>query len=627
MPITIGSNIASLKAQRQLGRAEESLGVTFERLSSGMRINSAADDAAGLAISDSLKADSRVYGQAIRNVNDGISTLNIADEALSSLSHVVTRQRELAEQAANGVYTLVQRQALNNEANALVDEFNRIIATVEFNGRQLLTNPESSLRIQAGYGLDGSIAFQLGRELARGVGDGTFQAAVDMAGTNNDPAAPVTGDFDEDGILDLIVGTSGSGVDYLEFYRGNGDGTFANGVIIDTINQIQAVLVEDLNNDGILDVVYNSSGATSLHSRLGNGDGTFQARHDFGAGLSDNTYFHFNAGDFNEDGIMDFSSIDSNSNNLLIHSGNGDGTFGTVASHNISDDNGSADVGYVDSDEHLDLVTVSTTGDVQVFLGTGSGSFVASNSFNTGTVSDGVVISDIDGNGLGDLMISHTGNNSVSVSLGNGDGTFSLQSNTYGVGGDPEQIYEADLNSDGIPDFLVPDRSGTSLDILIGKGDGTFEVGAQAAVGNAVRVVTTGDLNGDGAVDVVAAAMTDGNLNILLANSVLSARQERLNLFHQDEARQALDNLKTYQTSINFERASLGASQSRLNVAVSNLITSRENFDAAASRISDADIAEESANLVRTQILQRSAAAVLAQANQNPALALQLLQI
>ncbi len=95
MRITLGSNIASLGVQRRLAEGTARLGRSFERLSSGLRINRASDDAAGLAISESLLTDTQVYGQAIRNGNDGISLLSIADAALADLSSIVVRMREL----------------------------------------------------------------------------------------------------------------------------------------------------------------------------------------------------------------------------------------------------------------------------------------------------------------------------------------------------------------------------------------------------------------------------------------------------------------------------------------------------------------------------------------------------
>ena len=150
MPITLGSNIASLKAQRTLGLSTDALSRTYERLSSGQRINRASDDAAGLAIADNLRAQSRVATVAVRNANDGISTIAIADSALGEIGNVLSRLAELAEQSANGVFSTVQRSALSNEFIALGSEIERIALTTEFNGVKLLSGG-GSLVLQVGF--------------------------------------------------------------------------------------------------------------------------------------------------------------------------------------------------------------------------------------------------------------------------------------------------------------------------------------------------------------------------------------------------------------------------------------------------------------------------------------------
>ena len=150
MAITLGTNIASLQAQRRLGTASDALAATFERLSSGQRINKASDDAAGLAIADSLRADGRVASVAIRNANDGISTIAIADSALGEIGNVLSRLAELSEQSANGVFSTSQRSALSNEFTALASEIERIAVTTEFNGVKLLSG-NSTLTLQVGF--------------------------------------------------------------------------------------------------------------------------------------------------------------------------------------------------------------------------------------------------------------------------------------------------------------------------------------------------------------------------------------------------------------------------------------------------------------------------------------------
>ena len=150
MALTLGSNIASLKAQRTLAISTEGLSRTYERLSSGQRINRASDDAAGLAIADSLKADQRVAGVAIRNANDGISTIAIADSALGQIGDVLSRLSELAEQSANGTYSTAQRSALANEFVALGSEIERIATVTKFNGVVLLSGG-NQIVLQVGF--------------------------------------------------------------------------------------------------------------------------------------------------------------------------------------------------------------------------------------------------------------------------------------------------------------------------------------------------------------------------------------------------------------------------------------------------------------------------------------------
>jgi len=150
MPITLGTNVTSLQAQRRLGVATDALSKTYERLSSGQRINRASDDAAGLAIADSLKATARIASVGIRNANDGISSIAIADSALGEIGNVLSRLAELSQQSANGVFSANQRSALQNEFTALSSEIERIAVTTEFNGVKLLSGG-NELVLQVGF--------------------------------------------------------------------------------------------------------------------------------------------------------------------------------------------------------------------------------------------------------------------------------------------------------------------------------------------------------------------------------------------------------------------------------------------------------------------------------------------
>lgn len=149
MSINIRTNVPSLIAQRNLTAATSRLNTSYERLSSGLRINRARDDAAGLSIAEALRANSRIASVGIRNASDGISIISIADQAIGQIGNVLSRLAELAEQSANGVYGNVQRSALQNEFAALASEIERIAFTTEFNGLKLLSG-------------SGQIVFQVG---------------------------------------------------------------------------------------------------------------------------------------------------------------------------------------------------------------------------------------------------------------------------------------------------------------------------------------------------------------------------------------------------------------------------------------------------------------------------------
>lgn len=150
MAVTINNNIAALNAQRRLASSNSQLRTSYEKLSSGLRITRAKDDAAGLAIADSLRADVRIAGVAIRNANDGVSLISIADGALDQVSSVLTRMAELAEQSANGVLSVDQRSALSTEFVALGSEIQRISETTSFNGLKLLSGG-ATVALQVGF--------------------------------------------------------------------------------------------------------------------------------------------------------------------------------------------------------------------------------------------------------------------------------------------------------------------------------------------------------------------------------------------------------------------------------------------------------------------------------------------
>jgi flagellin len=181
MPSIINSNIASLTARRQLDQSQASLGVSMARLSSGLRINSAKDDAAGLAISERFTAQVRGLNQAARNTSDGISLAQTAEGALGSANGILQRVRELAVQSANATNSSSDRQALNNEVNQLTAELDRIAQATQFNGQNLFD------------GTFGTAVYQVGANVNQTISAASINARTSAYGNNQVSATNAAG--------------------------------------------------------------------------------------------------------------------------------------------------------------------------------------------------------------------------------------------------------------------------------------------------------------------------------------------------------------------------------------------------------------------------------------------------
>ena len=152
MGLRVNTNVTSINAQRNLSTVTDRLSGNFRRLSTGLRISTAADDAAGLAISERLRSQVRSLDQAKRNANDGISMVQTAEGALNEVSSILTRLRELAIQSSNGSVSNQDKETLDQEFQSLVSEVNRIGASTEFSGIKLLDGSTSSVSFQVGFG-------------------------------------------------------------------------------------------------------------------------------------------------------------------------------------------------------------------------------------------------------------------------------------------------------------------------------------------------------------------------------------------------------------------------------------------------------------------------------------------
>ena len=157
MGLRVNTNIASINAQRNTAQVTTRLARNYQRSSTGLRISTAADDAAGLAISERLRSQVRSLGQASRNANDGISLVQVGEGALNEVSNILVRLRELSIQSANGSSSTADKNTIKEEFDSLVNEVNRIAQSTEFNGIKLLDGSSTSVTFQVGINTTANI--------------------------------------------------------------------------------------------------------------------------------------------------------------------------------------------------------------------------------------------------------------------------------------------------------------------------------------------------------------------------------------------------------------------------------------------------------------------------------------
>lgn len=571
---------------------------SFQRLASGQRINNASDDPAGLEVSTSLRANVRLFTQAIRNVNDGISLLNVAEGALNQLSAISMRHLELAEQAASGTFSQAQRHSMTLEANALVDEFNRIVDTVGFNGKTVLDGSIETLSLQVDAGGDAakgnSISFQMVQELQRTTGDATFQEGATYFG--GDRPTFVTGaDLNSDGIIDLVTTSFTDG--RINVFLGKGDGTFDTGLSYVGGAGAYGVSVGDFNSDGKLDVASAALTDDKVFVLMGAGDGTFGSAESYdarGSGGEDDGPIYISSADFNGDNVLDLATATGNCATILL--GNHDGSFKAGVSYASGNDNYTAVVADLNADGINDIVMGSPSDDeMNVLIGNGDGTFKAAASYYGGDGVKGVAAADFNMDGIIDLASAAWNSLEVLIHLGNGDGTFKKGTSYEAAGLAPRLIAAADYNGDGIADLAVGSVAG--LNVLVGNGDGSFTHYTSYSTSEGSEVFA-GDLNGDGVLDLASTGAGIDQLGIFLANTIHTSKIAYMDLFSSTSASAHMGEIQSTRDRVTAELGSVMAMERRLSHVTNNLFSKRGQTAAADSRITDVDVAEETSNLV-----------------------------
>lgn len=579
MSLVINTNVASINSQRQLMNSGNALDRSSERLSSGQRINSAKDDAAGLAISNRMTSQVRGLDQAIRNANDGVSLVQTAEGALQEVTNILQRMRELSIQSANGIYNATDRNTLHAEVKQLKLELDRISATTSFNGQPLLDGTMADTFLQIGseanqtIGIDiasfsttslgGSSGDIVGEAVTTGLDDLTGLAGGDLIvngvalsdvsteTTLNDVMAAWNSDLDGKGasvssLVQYVAAGAGSGVlrapsETLTIAFVDGDGLNQSYTITGTnsmkelVNKINAEtgLEATLNDTGKL--VLTAENATSLTITDSSTGGAAS-----GAGVTTAVATNFS---------LVFNDTSADKRGVTVEAGAAIAA-GTAAALGI---------------------------DVQDANGNLLGSAVTG---SANTLQEGDLI--INGISIGKI----TGTGTAADDLTEAMRVINLSSGETGV------VAFANAAGDGLAL-----RSANGEEISIKYGD-------TATTGDVLALTGLQERNATEGVGSVAS----------------------IDISTAEGAQRAIGIIDKAIDQVSSTRADLGAVNNRLDFTVANLSNVSEKTSAARSRIVDADFAAETAALSRAQVLQQAATAMLAQSNARPEQVLQLLQ-
>ncbi|MGH1462496.1 MAG: flagellin [Neptuniibacter sp.] len=659
MAMVINSNIMSLNAQRNLMISQGDQNQAMERLSSGKRINSAADDAAGLAISNRMTSQVRGLDQAIRNANDGISLIQTAEGALDETTNILQRMRELSIQSANGTYDDGNRSTLNAEVQQLISEIDRISETTKFNGLNILDGTLGDVDLQAGADAYETISLSIGEMSADGLGSGQ---GADIVGDLS--AATSTGNAGSslfDNLTAFVGGTATSttttttttvtGGTAVNINTNTNTNTNDHNMYINgqSVGDLTALTAADNSLQDVLDTINtNISGveAGAVVSWTANtaGDGVLQGTEGLQIQVTKLDTLDTDIGtsveviNIQNTGSMDelVAAINEQANGLVEASVDEDGLL-TVSS------TGAAQIEmYVSSDITTGTLAAGTAALGTSALGmtsaaTGAVTQAAQLTLTAEAGTDGVevtydVVGDAGRTGIDSRYDSGVISGYAAITTGTGTG------NDIGLG---EVVLNgvALSNYDASLDYDDSGTAGEANDVVSWINSHKDETGVVASV------ATVTGVGGTAVTDVLTLTSTDGGeisltydetnkesienvLGLSQSNGVdnFGSSVSDINISTAGGAQKAIEVIDDALEQINSTRGDLGAVNNRLDFTVNNLSNVSENVAAARSRIEDADFAAESAALSRAQVLQQAGTAMLAQANAAPQQVLSLLQ-
>ena len=612
MAMVVNTNMASINAQRNLGASNSKLAKSLERLSSGLRINKASDDAAGIAIATKFSSQVRGLNQAVRNANNAITLTQTAEGGLNTVTNILQRLRELAVQSSSDDNTQSDRDNLANEGSNLTSELSRMITTTEYNTMTLLDGSFTDKSFQVGANYGQKISFTIGdaraktlggrAELDTDIADGVVNAVDAGFGQsevkiNGYGVAATSATDDQYSVLDISSGQMGILV--------------SGGVAVFTINDEAVTVTLSAAETGasvataITDAIVNAD-LTNVTARVvGTGGYVIEATNGTDLNLNFSTDMVGSATAIASLGMADASDMFGLSGAATVTVNNANGQSSALAK--------AVTINAIKTDSG-----VAATAEANVVTGTTA-----------------ITARTIDS---GDLYINGVNIGSVTVTASDGTGALvsaiNAQTGNTGVSADTDADGQLVLTATDGRNITVTATEQADETALFGAAFGTAYFTNSSAVFR-----STIQLNADSAFDITGSVgdLYDGGTTATenmtkttdtsqsVASSTSTYNAASLSIGTQSSAQSAILTIDAALADVNGIRAEIGAIQNRLEFTVSNLEIASENMSSSQSRIMDADFASETAIFTRNQIMVQAATSILAQANTLPQMALKLL--
>ncbi len=587
MSLVINTNIASLTATRALQGTDEEMKTAMERLATGSKINSSADDAAGLAIGQRMTAQVRGLNMAVKNAGDGMAMTRTIESALNTISDMIQRMRELSVQAVNATNSSRDRSFLQQEVNQLVQEINRVSSTSQFNGEKILdgtfVNKVVQLGMEEGENMTISVASIAAEKIGAYVyyGQGTDAAAAAVTAADN--AVTVNEDL-------TIVGSLGTTT------------------ITAAANDSARTTAEKIN------AVSGSTGVSATaqtYVRLASDNATSESYAIKINGVSSGNFTISSS--LPEDAVRAINSVAGSTGVTATSTASGAILLFDNDGDDITIENDAAGTSLeVQKMNYLGTETVGVAIDLAASGGTdasrvsGSIKTVSNDPFNitqAGTDSDNVA------------AIKTT--TDVKAAVGTGNFTVTLANTgevvTLAVAAATAAGWQAAIDATSLVGKITATIDGNDKVVLTGSTDlGDFTLKDPTGGAEGLASNTTGE-EGEG-------------IGYFVTGTAALSKVSDINVSTQAGAGLAISVADAALDTVAKMRAGLGAIDNRLAYTMDNLINVSEKTEAARSRIEDADFALESAKLAKAQVLQQAGTSMLAQANQMTQLVLDLIR-